>query len=73
MEIKLFKIKTEWNPACFNRGLAYGSKCLLPPYEISPKPPTKWVQLTPLVQAAGWRNIDELHSAMLAGLVPRKP
>ena len=55
--------------------IAHGSKCLLPPYEIGPKPPTKWAQLTPLVQAAGWKNIDELHSAMLAGavVVPRKP
>lgn len=55
--------------------IGHGAKCLLPPYELGPKPPTKWAQLTPLVQAAGWRNIDELHSAMLAGAVavPRKP
>lgn len=50
------------------------SKCLIPPYDLGPKPATKWAQLTPLVQAAGWRNIDEMHSAMLAGVVevPRK-
>lgn len=54
--------------------IGHGSKCEIPPYEQGPKPPTRWAQLTPLVQAAGWRNIDEMHSAMLAGVVevPKK-
>lgn len=55
--------------------IGHGAKCLLPPYEPLVKRPTTWQQLTPMVRAAGWRNVGELLAALLAGTVtiPKKP
>lgn len=58
-----------------NTNIGHNAKCLLPPYEPTTKRPTTWQQLTPAVQAAGWRNVGELLAALLAGTVeiPHKP
>lgn len=55
--------------------IGHGRKCRLPPYEPVIKPPTTWAQLTPRVQAKGWRNVGELLEAFARGsiVIPRKP
>ena len=58
-----------------NTSVGHGTKCEIPPYEQGPKEPTTWAKLSTLAQAAGWKNLSELHEAMLAGVVevPKKP